>query len=167
MRPTLAIAVLAWLAFALALAPAFAEEKPMASGSAPPEFMMIQTAREASFDGNILTLKAIGPSTLLFSDRPERSVGQMPYDRFVNVWSEGRDSLETDPPNAAFSALSRDGEPQLAVVELLKPKLQGDELAYEVKVLKGIVPPNARQIALFIDGGRFGRVSKQTLQNIH
>jgi len=162
MRLMLGTVVLAWLA----LAPAYAEEKPTAAGWEPPEFMMIQTAREASFDGNVLTLKAIGPSTLLFSDRPKRSVGQLPYDRFVKAWGEGRDSLETDPPNAAFSALSHDGEPQLAVVELLKPKLQGDEISYEVKVLKGIVPPNARQVALFIDGRRFSRAGKID-QNLH
>jgi hypothetical protein len=162
MKPMLETVVLAWLA----LAPAYAEEKAAATGSEPSEFMMIQSAREATFDGGVLTLKAIGPSTLLFSDRPERSVGQMSYDSFVKSWGEGRDSLETDPPNAAFSALSRDGEPQLAIVELTKPKLQGQDIAYEVKVLKGTVPPNARQVALFIDGRRFGR-AQQMLRNIH
>jgi hypothetical protein len=45
----------------------------------------------------------------------------------------------------------------------VKPKLQGDEIAYDVKVLKGTVPPNARQIALFIDGRV--TVSKEALQD--
>jgi hypothetical protein len=45
----------------------------------------------------------------------------------------------------------------------VKPKLQGDEIAYDVKVLKGTVPPNARQIALFIDGRI--TVAKEALQD--
>jgi len=160
MTSTVVTAALAWLVLA---APVDAGEAPLATGS---EVMMIQSAREASFDGRILTLKAIGPSTLLFSDRPERAVGQLPYGSFIKLWDEGRDSLETDPPNAAFSALSSGGEQQLAVVELMKPKLQGEDIDYEVKVLSGTVPPNARHVALFIDGRRFGR-AQQMLRNIH
>jgi hypothetical protein len=45
------------------------------------ESMFVQTARAVESDGATLTLQGITPSTLYFSDRPERVVG-------VGGWSE-------------------------------------------------------------------------------
>ena len=41
------------------------------------ESMFVQTARGITSDGATLTLRDVTPSTLFFSDRPQRVVGHM------------------------------------------------------------------------------------------
>jgi hypothetical protein len=60
--------------------------------------MFVQTAHDATTDGQTLTLHGVTPSTLYFSDRPKRIVGHMGTADFVNLWDEGENSFEEDPP---------------------------------------------------------------------
>lgn len=124
-----------------------------AASDEPPavQVMLMQTAAQSSFDGSTLTLKGIAPSTLFFADRPERLVGHLSNDAFVSEWADGQDSFKADPPNAALSILTDTGEPQVVVVELMNPKLDGDSLNYEAKVLEGTLPETTAEVALFID----------------
>ena len=57
------------------------------------DFLFVQTADSMTFDAasNRLTLRDVGPTTLFFSDRPERIAGNMTTASFVPFWSEGRD----------------------------------------------------------------------------
>jgi len=58
------------------------------------ESMFVQTAESVTSDGTTLTLHGVTPSTLYFSDRPQRVVGHMTTSDFVDLWGEGANSFE-------------------------------------------------------------------------
>lgn len=108
------------------------------------ESMFVQTADGITSDGATLTLEGVTPSTLYFSDRPQRIVGHMMTADFVDLWAEGENSFEADPPNAVLAFLEGgDGAPEDAVIVLKDPHLQAGELAYSMDVLEGSIPPQA------------------------
>ena len=119
--------------------------------------MFVQTAQGSESDGAKLTLQGITPSTLYFSDRPQRVVGHMATTDFVDLWAVGDNSFETDPPNAVLSFLESGADaPVDAVVVLTAPSLVGDgDLSYSIDVLDGAVPAHTGPVTLFIDP--FGR----------
>ena len=121
------------------------------------ESMFVQTAQGIDSDGGTLTLRGITPSTLYFSDRPQRVVGHMATTDFVDLWAIGDNSFESDPPNAVLAFLEPGaGVPEDAVVVLSEPNLDGaGDLAYSIEVLEGGLPPHAGPVTLFIDP--FGR----------
>jgi len=116
------------------------------------DVLFVQTAKGMTFDPKTkkLTLQGVSPVTLFFSDRPERIAGNMKTSAFVPFWSKGKDSFLSDPPNADASILD-DGGLRQVVVELQDPVLDGDNLTYTVKVLKGDVPAKAADVSVFID----------------
>jgi hypothetical protein len=69
------------------------------------EAMFVQTAQSIDSTDGALTLRGITPSTLYFSDRPQRVVGHMSTADFVDLWGAGDNSFETDPPNAVLAFL--------------------------------------------------------------
>lgn len=120
------------------------------------ESMFVQTARGITSDGGTLTLRDITPSTLFFSDRPQRVVGHMTTAEFVELWGEGDNSFEADPPNAVLSFLeSGDDAPTDAVIVIKNPTLSDGQLSYSVDLLEGTVPRETGPVTLFIDP--FGR----------
>jgi hypothetical protein len=60
--------------------------------------MFVQTAQGITRMDGTLTLNGVSPSTLYFSDRPQRVVGHMATTDFVDLWGEGDNSFESDPP---------------------------------------------------------------------
>ncbi len=135
---------------ALALRPALGSGKKGAEGSDRPEFLFVQSARSVTYKDEVLTLKGVSPLTILFSDRPERLAGHMTTASFVPFWSNGDNSFASDPPNATLSVL--DGEEVGdSVVELRDPRLEGEDLSYQVRILEGKVPASAGAASLFID----------------
>jgi len=137
---TLAASLLAAVTFATA-----AEEKTA-------DFLFVQSAKSMSFDPatNKLTLENISPVTVFFTDRPERIAGNMKTTRFIPFWSDGKDSFKSDPPNADISIIEGKTLKQ-TVVELQDPVLDGDNLSYTVKVIKGDMPAEGTEVAVFID----------------
>jgi hypothetical protein len=120
------------------------------------ESMFVQTAQGVSSDGGTLTLEGVTPSTLYFSDRPQRVTGHMATSDFVDLWGAGENSFETDPPNAVLSFLEPGGEvPEDVVVVIREPRLEDGQLSYSIEVLDGAVPSTAGPVSLFIDP--FGR----------
>ena len=118
--------------------------------------MFVQTANAITSDGATLTLKGVTPSTLYFSDRPKRIVGHMTTVDFVDLWAEGDNSFEEDPPNAVLAFLEPGDEaPEDAVVVIQQPRLANGQLSYSIKTLEGTVPTQAGPVTLFIDP--FGR----------
>ena len=118
--------------------------------------MFVQTARAITSDGTTLTLKDVTPSTLYFSDRPKRVVGHMTTVDFVDLWAEGDNNFEEDPPNAVLAFLeSGDEAPEDAVVVIQQPRLENGQLSYSIKTLEGTVPTQTGPVTLFIDP--FGR----------
>jgi hypothetical protein len=120
------------------------------------EAMFAQTAREMTTDGDRVTFHGVSPSTLYFSDRPQRVVGHLTSKQFVDLWGEGENSFAVDPPNAVIAFLSDDDEaPEDAIVVLKDPGLEGDKVTYTVKVLEGSLPARGESCSVFIDP--FGR----------
>ena len=118
--------------------------------------MFVQTARAITSDGTRMTLKDVTPSTLYFSDRPKRIVGHMSTVDFVDLWAEGDNSFEEDPPNAVLAFLEPGAEaPEDAVVVIRQPRLENGELSYSIETLEGTVPAQTGPVTLFIDP--FGR----------
>jgi len=118
--------------------------------------MFVQTARAITSDGTTLTLKEVTPSTLYFSDRPKRIVGHMTTGDFVDLWAEGENSFEEDPPNAVLAFLEPGaGAPEDVVVVIRQPRLENGELSYSIETLEGTVPSQTGPVTLFIDP--FGR----------
>jgi hypothetical protein len=120
------------------------------------EAMFVQTARGVSSEGNVLTLHGLSPSTLYFSDRPQRVVGHLSAAAFVDLWDEGENSFAVDPPNAVLAFVEPgDDTPEDVVVVIHDPKLVGDAVSYSIDVLDGAVPAKSGPATLFIDP--FGR----------
>ena len=118
--------------------------------------MFVQTARAITSDGTRMTLKDVTPSTLYFSDRPKRIVEHMSTVDFVDLWAEGDNSFEEDPPNAVLAFLEPGAEaPEDAVVVIRQPRLENGELSYSIETLEGTVPTQTGPVTLFIDP--FGR----------
>ena len=115
------------------------------------ELMFVQNSKSVSFDKNTMTLKDVSPSTTFFSDRPERVAGHLPTTHFLKVWEEGADSFKNDPPNANLSILGEKEGVTNIVVEISNPRLKGNDLTYDIKVLDGEVPKAGGISSLFID----------------
>jgi hypothetical protein len=123
-----------------------------AEGKKDIAYLFVQTAHAVTFSGDTMTLHGISPTTLFFSDRPDRIAGHGPTEEVVIAWSEGEDSFANDPPNATLSILGGDsGEIEDVVVVLKDPVLKASQLTYSIKVLDGKVPSHGGASALFID----------------
>lgn len=84
--------------------------------------LFVQTAKSVVFENGKLTLNGLAPTTLYFSDRPDRVVGHITSDEFLDAWDEGEDSFADDPPNAALSVFSHDGDEIHDIVVVLKDR---------------------------------------------
>lgn len=118
--------------------------------------MFVQSA--VSFDrvDDRVVLRGVSPSTIFFSDRPQRIAGHIGTDEFVELWSEGNDSFEEEPPNAVLAFVERGKQaPTDVVITITAPRLEGDDLSYAMSVLEGRLPEHASGCTLFIDP--FGR----------
>lgn len=122
------------------------------SSGANADFLFVQTADSMAFEAgrNRLTLHDVGPTTLFFSDRPDRIAGNMTTESFVPFWSEGKDSFLSDPPNADISILEN-GTLRQTVVVLEDPVLENGDLHYTVKIIEGDMPIEGKNVSVFID----------------
>lgn len=116
------------------------------------DFLFVQTSKSMAFDPATmtLTLKDVSPTTLFFSDRPERIAGNMTTVAFLPFWSDGTDSFLSDPPNADISVLEGETLRQ-SVVVLMDPRLDGNDLVYTVKTIEGGLPGTGENVSVFID----------------
>ena len=114
--------------------------------------LAVLNAKGATLQGNKLTLVGVSPNSIVFADRPVRSAGHVLTSHFIKEWDVGIDSFAKDPPNATISVLSNDGATvKDAVVVLKAPKLEGDQLTFDVSVLEGDLTDATGAAALFID----------------
>ena len=114
------------------------------------EALYAQSAAGMAYADGQLTLNGIAPTTLYFSDRPQRITGHVPTEEFFDSWGEGDDSFASDPPNAVLSIFS-ENEVNDVVVVLSDPALDGDQMSYQVNVLDGEMPTSGGASSLFID----------------
>ena len=114
------------------------------------EALYVQNAAGTTFDGKRLTLSGVGPTTLMFSDRPDRVAAHVPTTEFVAGWGDGDDSFAADPPNAVLSSFDGD-EVNDVVLVLSEPRLSGSDLSYAVSVTDGELGATSAESSLFID----------------
>src|SRR4051812_6623071 len=83
------------------------------------EALFVQTSLAAEHvDGRII-LRSVTPSTLYFSDRPQRVVGHIGTPQFVDIWGVGENNFAEDPPNAVLAFLPQGMEtPRDVVLEI-------------------------------------------------
>ena len=97
--------------------------------------------------------------TVFFSDRPQRIVGHVRNDLFLKKWAEGSNSFKSDPPNAVLSVFNDKTPPTSTVVVLNNPRLNGNNLTYDARTLKGDLPTTGIEGTLFIDGSGGGWIN--------
>ena len=114
------------------------------------EALFVQSAGGMAYHDGRLTLNGVAPTTLMFSDRPQRVTGHVPTEEFLDSWGDGDDSFADDPPNAVLSTFSED-EVNDVVVVLQDPALDGDRFSYQVEILDGEMPASGGASSLFID----------------
>jgi hypothetical protein len=119
------------------------------------ELLFVQNSAGVFIDAprGILTLKNVSPSTLFFTDRPVRMAGHYhTKEEFLKLWFEGPDSFSSNPPNATLSILEP-GKPDLinVVLQLRNPRLNGNDLLYDIKLVEGVLPSSGDAAVLFID----------------
>lgn len=114
------------------------------------EALFVQTAHSMSYVNGKLSLQTLAPTTLFFSDRPDRVTGHITSQEFVDSWDKGPDNFASNPPNAVLSIFHPDMVSDV-VVELTDPELSGNELTYKVVILDGEMPASGGPNALFID----------------
>lgn len=122
----------------------------------PPEnipVFYVQHGQTATFDGHKLVLEYV-PHTTWFSDHPDRLAGSMTAEVFLAAWEPGG-AFAGDPPNAALVYHEGDNG-KTAIITLSSVKIHDDAgIEYEVEVIKGPLPTNAKNVTLFVDpGGR-------------
>jgi hypothetical protein len=113
-------------------------------------YLFVQSAHGAILADGLLRLSGVSPATIAFSDRPERFAGHVPTAAFIGHWSKGKDSFESDPPNAAL-AIADPAVPDDVVVVLKNPRWDGEDLIYDVDVLEGTATAAGGPASLFID----------------
>ena len=114
--------------------------------------LIVFNSRGATLQGSKLVLAGVTPNAIIFADRPARSAGHDLTAHIVEDWSKGSDNFTKDPPNATVSAFRKDGMGiKDAVVVLKNPKLEGDQLTFDVDVLEGDLQGADGAAAVFID----------------
>jgi hypothetical protein len=151
-RNFLALSALTASLFPIQKVLAQAGESSTTAATGEADFLFVQTAKSMSYDPATqqLTLIDASPTTLFFSDRPERIAGNMTTERFIPFWSTGTDSFLSDPPNADLSILE-DGTLTQVVVVLQDPTLEDGNLTYTVEIVDGEMPATGNNPSLFID----------------
>ena len=124
-------------------------------GIAKPEVvpsLFVLNARGASLQNGRLVLTGVSPNAIVFADRPVRAAGHDLTSRIVEDWGSGSDNFLKDPPNATISVFQKDGNGvRDAVVVLKNPKLEGENLAFDVDVLEGDIKGADGAASVFID----------------
>ncbi len=128
--------------------------------------LIVMNSRSATLQGGKLTLMGVSPNSIVFADRPVRAAGHALTAHLLEEWTPGDpndDNFATNPPNATISAFSKDGTAiRDAVIVMRTPKLEGDQLSFDVDVLEGDLTGADGAASVFIDrfgfaGGGFAR----------
>jgi hypothetical protein len=115
------------------------------------QWLAIQTASSATFDGKVLTLQGAAATVTLFTDRPVRAAESLSTARFIGAWDKGgKHSFAANPPNVGVTMVAG-GKVANAVLVLSNPKLAGDSVSYEARLLEGSLPASGKTVSLFID----------------
>lgn len=124
-------------------------------GKAKPDVvpsLIVLNSRGVSLQGNKLVLTGVAPNSIIFADRPVRAAGHDLTTHVIEDWAKGADNFAKDPPNATVSGFTKDGSGVKDVVVVLNnPKLEGDQLTFDVDVLEGDLKGADGAASVFID----------------
>ena len=115
-----------------------------------PAYLLVQSSQGFEFDGDRLTIHGTSPTTIFFSDRPDRIAGHIPLETAYAWGRTGDDSFVVDPPNATLSILEA-GEMANVVVTMSDAVIQGNSISFAVDILEGELPARGGPNTLFID----------------
>jgi hypothetical protein len=120
------------------------------------QLMFVQSAEDLKVDPakSTFRLVKVNQQTLYFSDRPERIAGHMKMGQYLAEWSkaEGPDNFSSDPPNAILSVFEPgQADNTVVVVKISHPVVDGNDILYSYKIIKGEIPSKGGATALFID----------------
>jgi hypothetical protein len=126
------------------------------AGTSKTQLMFVQSAEDLKVDpaASTFRLVKVNQQTLYFSDRPERIAGHMKMDQYLAEWAkaEGPDNFTADPPNAILSVYEPGKEDNtVVVVKISHPVVDGSDIVYSYKIIKGQIPSKGGATALFID----------------
>ena len=125
------------------------EQKPVPS-------LIVLNSRSATLDGGKLALVGVSPNSIVFADRPVRAAGHVLTANLLEEWDHADGTFAMDPPNATISVLGKDGSVRDAVIVMKAPKLEGDQLTFDVDVLEGNLNGSDGPASVFIDRFAFG-----------
>ena len=114
------------------------------------------TPRAATLEGGKLALVGISPNSIVFADRPVRAAGHVLTANLLEEWDSANGTFAMDPPNATVSVFGKDGSIRDAVIVMKTPKLEGDQLTFDVDVLEGNLNGGDGPASVFIDRFAFG-----------
>src|SRR5271167_1781142 len=115
------------------------------SASSKTQLMFVQSAEDLKIDPakSTFRLVKVNQQTLYFSDRPERIAGHLKMAAYLDEWAkaEGPDNFSSDPPNAILSVYEPGKDDNtVVVVKISHPVVDGNDLVYSYKVIKGTIP---------------------------
>jgi hypothetical protein len=160
--------LMAVMALCVALLPSLG----LAAGGTPAikqkvELLFVQNSRGVAIDKDkgTLALKGVSPTTLWFTDRPVRMAGHFSMKEYLATWEEGKDNFTADPPNGTLSVFEAGQDDLLdVVVKLQNPRIQGDDLIYDITLIEGQLPKKGGPASLFIDiFGVWRRAARRTV----
>jgi hypothetical protein len=122
-----------------------------AKSNVVPSLIVLNSQGASLMDGK-LVLSGVSPNSIVFADRPVRAAGHDLTSNIVDDWNKGSDNFASDPPNATVSAFSKEGDKVFdAVVVLKSPKLDGNQLVFDIDVLEGDIAGADGPASVFID----------------
>ena len=114
------------------------------------ELLFVQNARGVEFGDGTMKLTGVNPTTLYFSDRPNRIAGHVKLESFLYTVSQ-LGTFRDSPPNAVLVMLQEQGIQDVVMVLTERPTLVGDTLSFAIRILEGDPPASASAVSLFID----------------
>ncbi|MBS2032714.1 MAG: hypothetical protein JST54_32875 [Deltaproteobacteria bacterium] len=112
--------------------------------------LLVVTASGVTYEDGVLSLLGVGATTVIVAERPDRVVGHMLTRDAARTWSQGPNAFEIEPPFGTLSTFLPDGTASEVVLELNHPKLVGDTLSFDARVVRGSAPCNGGASTLFI-----------------
>lgn len=114
--------------------------------------LIVLNSKGATLREGKLVLSGVSQNSIVFADRPVRAAGHDLTAHIIEDWGKGSDNFAKDPPNATVSGFTKDGTGvKDAVVVLKNPKLEGDQLTFDVDVLEGDLKGADGAASIFID----------------
>jgi hypothetical protein len=118
-----------------------------------PQWLFMESAEVMHFDGRTLVMERNHFYVTMFS-LPLRRTKMVLLSDVVAEWSQAPESFQKNPPNAAVTVMV-DGTAVKSVITMSNPRMDGDTVAYDVKILEGSLPKLGQETSLFIDDMSF------------